>query len=150
MRALVLLLVLATPTLAGAPRYHAHTLLATGGSCPVGAPGVAPDGAAWGISLSGLAAWKATVCPEAGQTLSGTGTLAICTYSAAPWGPGAWALSALEIDMGGKASTLTHPCIELPQYLVGVALSDRIFLLPDNVGVSGGLTVTVYLTGESR
>jgi len=150
MRALACLIVLATPALAGAPRYHTYSVAVTGAACPVGAPGVGPDGVEWGISLSGLRGWKATVCPSAGQTFSGSGQILACTYAAPTWGPGAWALSTFAFDLSGKTSTLTHPCLELSQLEVAVALSDRVYLLPAAVGVSGGTTLTVYLTGETR
>src|SRR5690349_9120888 len=137
-------------SLAGMPRYHAHTIAVASGTCPVGTPGLAPDGVEWGISLSGLRAWKATICPESGRTFTGSGAVRACVYSALPWGPGQWAPSSITFDLTGRSSTLAHPCLEMVHLEVGVALSDRVFLLPESVGVSGGTTLTVYLAGELR
>jgi len=151
MRALACLLVLATPALAGAPRYHTYSVAVSGAVCPVGAPGIGPDGVEWGISLSALRGWTATLCPAVGQTFTGSGAIAACVYSAAPWGPGSWAFSPwVTFDLTGKTSALAHPCIELPHLETVVGLSDRVYLLPVAVGVSGGATLTIYLTGELR
>lgn len=138
-------------SLTGSPRYHAHTVAVSGAVCPTGTPGLAPDGVEWGISLSGVQGWKATICPESGQTFTGYGEVRVCTYAAPPWGPAKWALSShVVFGLLGKTSTVDNPCLELPQMDATVALSDRIYLLPVAVGVSGGTTMTVYLTGETR
>lgn len=152
LRVLFLLLLLPMSALAGAPRYHTHTLTIASAGCPTGTPGLAPDGVEWGISLSGLHGFKITVCPAAGQTITGAGSLKMCTYSPAPWGPGQWALSVdFTISMSGKTSTLANPCIEFAQLQPVVALSDRVFVYPStDFGVSGGGPLTVYLTGELR
>jgi hypothetical protein len=76
----------------------------------------------------------------------------VCTYSNTPWGPGEWALSPeMTWDMTDVTSTADNPCIEFSQLQPVVALSDRVFVYPStDFGVSGGATVTVYLTGETR
>lgn len=136
---------------AGAPRYHTHTITVSTSACPTGSPGLASDGVAWGISLSNLRGFKATVCPASGQTITGVGSVKVCTYSATPWGPGSWALSELEWDFTGITSTVSNPCRELTQLLPVVALSDRVFVYPStDFGISGGTTVTIYLVGEER
>jgi hypothetical protein len=133
------------------PRYHTNTFTISTAACPTGTPGLAPDGIAWGISLSEVRGFKATVCPASGQTITGVGSLKICTYSATPWGPGSWALSDLAWDFTDRTSTADNPCREVSQLLTVVALSDRVFVYPStDFGVSGGTTLTVYLVGETR
>jgi hypothetical protein len=150
---LLILLILPWAAQAGEARYHPTPTVFTiaTAECPTGSPGLAPDGIAWGISLSELRGFKATICPEVGQTITGVGSMKICTYSATPWGPGAWALSELEWDMTDVTSTSTHRCRELSQLMPVVSLSDRVFVYPSqDFGVSGGTTLTVYLVGERR
>jgi hypothetical protein len=148
---ILLVLLTSSTALAGAPRYHEHTFTISTAACPTGEPGQAPDGVDWGISLSGLRGFKATVCPAAGHALTGAGSIKVCTYSARPWGPGSWALSELAWDFTGLTSTVDNPCRELTHLMPVVALSDRVFLYPStDFGVSGGTTLTVHLVGELR
>lgn len=134
----------------GYPYYHTYTVATSGATCPTGAPGTGPDGVTWGISLANVRGWKATICPEANQTFTGTGQVRACTYAASPWGPAQWAFSShVAFDLLGKTSTAAHPCLELPNVQVLVSFSDRVYLLPVGLGVSGGTTVTVYLVGET-
>jgi hypothetical protein len=145
---------------AGAPRYRQNaagapvpdTFTIASAACPTGSPGVSADGLTPGISLSGLRGFKVTVCPAAGQTITGVGLLKVCTYAAEPWGPGEWALSPeMTWDMTDVTSTADNPCIEFSQLQPVVALSDWVFVYPStDFGVSGGTTLTVYLTGETR
>lgn len=137
---------------AGSPVYAApYTFTIASAACPTGtSPG---PGNGWGISLAGLRGFKATLCPADGQTITGlAGAIKVCVYSAAPWGPGKWALSELKWTMTtADATTTDNPCRELYQLQTVVGLSDRVFVYPStDFGVSGGSTLTVYLVGETR
>lgn len=133
------------------PVYHQHTLTISTAACPTGNPGTAPDGVTWGISLAGVKAWSVTVCAEDGETISGTGSLKVCTYSAEPWGPGEWVLSPrFTWIMTADDSTTAEDkrCIEMETTTVGVDLSDRVFVYPStDFGVSAGTTLEVHLKG---
>lgn len=139
---------------AGTPVYHRHDFsnLATS-ACPTGAPGNAPDGYPWGISLAGLQGWTAQICPlTEGATLTGDGAVYVCTYSATPWGVGEWSLAprftwTMTAD---DATTTDNPCMKLEDVPVYVDLSDRVFVYPStDFGVSSG-GVSVYLYGAKR
>jgi hypothetical protein len=139
---------------AGSPVYHRHDFSNLADSaCPTGAPGNAPDGYPWGISLSGLQGWTANICPlTEGAYLTGAGSIHVCTYSATPWGPGSWALAPrFTWTMGASdATTADNPCFKLEDVPVYVDLSDRVFVYPStDFGVSSG-GVSVYLYGSKR
>lgn len=148
----LLVLLASSAAHAGAPRPNRYSVSIATAACPTGTPGVGADGDAYGISLSGLRGWKAAVCPEEGETLTGAGSLKVCTYSQELWGMGAWALSPeFSWNMTGRASTADHPCIQLMDVPVYIGLSDRVYVYPStDFGISGGTTVTVYLVGEER
>jgi hypothetical protein len=137
---------------AGSPVYHRHDFANLGDSaCPSGAPGNAPDGYPWGISLAGVKGWTVTVKPMTeGATLTGEGSLYVCVYSATPWGPGEWVLSPrfTWTMTSDDATTADHPALRLEDVPVYVGHSDRLYVYPStDFGVSSG-GVSVYLEGE--
>jgi hypothetical protein len=135
---------------AGAPVYHTHTFAIGSAECPSGAPGLAPDGFPWGISLAGLRGWKLVVCPAAGETLAGTGSITLCAYSAMPWGPALWTFAPeFTVSMTGKAGDAADRCVTaISDTTVIVGLADRILAIPSDD--FGGTTATFYLIGEGR
>lgn len=152
----------AWPAEAGAPRYRTdndsdpapYTVTISTAAPPTGTPGTAPDGLPWGISLSGLRGWTATVCAESGQTITGAGYLYIAVWKPQPWGPGEWVVSELKWAMAGKTSQ-TKRCIELGQLEPVIALSERVYVYPStDFGVSNlanpAAAITVYLLGETK
>ena len=151
----LLLLLLAVPAMAhaGVPRYNPETITIASAACPTGTPGTDADGVLWGISLYELRGFKVRVCPEEGETITGAGSLKVCTYSPSPYGDGSWALSPeLTWIMTGKTSTADNPCLEFSHLQTVVSLSgERVFVYPStDFGVSGGTTLRVYLSGETR
>jgi hypothetical protein len=156
MRRAVLLFLVALPAIAatGSARYNRETITIASAACPTGAPGLDSDGDPWGISLYDLRGFKVRVCPASGETITGAGTLKVCTYSPSPYGDGTWALSPeLSWDMTGKSSIgSSNPCLEFTHLQTVVSLpGERVFVYPStDFGVSGGTTVRIYLSGESR
>lgn len=139
---------------AGTPVYHRHDFTdLSEAACPTGSPGLAPDGAAWGISLAGLQGWTVEIRPlSEGATLTGAGSIKVCTYSATPWGPGKWSLAPRFVWTMAEsdATTTDNPGIKLEDIPVYVDLSDRVFVYPStDFGVSSG-GVSVYLYGSKR
>lgn len=139
---------------AGTPVYHrAEFSDLSQSTCPTGSPGLAPDGAAWGISLAGLQGWTVNLCPLTnGANFTGAGSVRVCTYSATPWGPGSWSLAPrfTWTMTAGDATTVQNPCLKLEDVPVYVDLSDRVFIYPStDFGVSSG-GVVVHLYGSKR
>lgn len=110
---------------------------------PTTAPVTGTAGA--GLSLAGLYGARVSLCPAAGQTLTGAGSL-----RAYLWHPYAstWMRSP-DLDLSvGSATTSANPCRVWPDWLTGVRQNGAVLYATDGVGVSGGTTVTVRIDGQ--
>jgi hypothetical protein len=156
----LLVALLCAPTAdAGSPRYHPSTITVSTAACPTGTPGTDSDGVEYGISLSGVRAWTVEICPvTADAYFTGAGLLRTCVFSRTDWGSGSWALGP-ELDIGPDGdpttddltTTAANPCRRYWDVEVGVALSDRLYVIPSTtLGLSAGTQVRVRLFGETR
>lgn len=100
-----------------------------------------------GMDLAGVEGARIAVCPTSGQSLTGTGTLRAYLYDPAI---GEWMYDP-DLDLSvSKATTTANRCRVWPDWVTGVRGNGRVLYAPDTVGVSGGTTVTVYLSGQVR
>ncbi len=153
--ALLLAVGLALPSHA-ADRSRSYSVTLASAACPTGTPGKLSDGLEPGISTGGLRSWDVTVCPESGQTFTGTGLLRVCVFRRSPGGPNRWALSPtfywdFADDGTGNpiTSTSSNGCVTFSDVLLGVNDGDLVHVYPEtSLGVSGGTMVSVYLEGQ--
>lgn len=140
--------------LAGTPSWNTYPVTVATADCPptpvLGSPGTNPlDGETYGISLSNLQSWSATICAPAGQTIDAISSIKVCLYSAQPWGPGLW-MESTELLVTPDVPEPAPRCITLADREVKLGLSNRVYLAPIGVILSGGTQVTVYHYGEGR
>lgn len=153
--ALLLTLALGQPA-GAADRYRSYSVTLASAACPTGTPGKLSDGLEPGLATGGLRGWNVTVCPEIGQTFTGTGLLRVCVFRRSPGGPSLWVLSPtfywdFSDDGTGNpiTSTSSNRCVTFSDVLLGVNDGDLVHVYPEtSLGVSGGSTISVYLEGQ--
>lgn len=152
--ALLLVVGLGASSAQAGDRNRQYNVTVASSACPTGTPGLLYDFKPPGIALAGLRSYNVTVCPESGQTFTGTGAWKACVYKEAP-GPMKWTLAPLfYLDMTDDGqgnpitSTLANPCVTFWDFEVGVNDGDLVYVYPTTtMGISGGTVVSVYLEG---
>ena len=110
---------------------------------PTTAPSVGTVGS--GMSLTGVYGARVTLCPTAGQTLTGAGTLRAYYWhsSVATW------MRNPDLDLSvGSATTTANPCRVWPDWTTSVRGGGFILSASDGIGVSGGSAVVVRVDGQ--
>lgn len=101
-----------------------------------------------GLSLSGAYGVRVALCPEAGQTLTGTGNLRAVLWDFDSGAATGW-MNSPDADLQvGSATTLANPCRVWLDRQVAVRSNAALMYVADGVGVSGGNTVTVRLSAQ--
>lgn len=101
-----------------------------------------------GMNLAGTYGVIVSVCPEAGQTLTGTGTLRAVVWDHSAGAASGWMWSP-EADLAmSKVTTLANPCVTFGDRQVAYRAGRALLYVPDGVGVSGGTTVEVRLSAQ--
>lgn len=132
-----------SPCTASCPgRYYWETAPLTR-AAPTAAPVAGAVGA--GMPLTNVIAARISLCPAAGQTLTGTGNLRAYLWhpSAATW------MRSPDLDLAvGTATTSANPCRVWPDSQTGLRTAGNVLYATDTIGVSGGTTVTVRIDGQ--
>lgn len=101
-----------------------------------------------GINLAGAYGVAISVCPEVGQTLTGTGTLRAVLWDFGSGSLAGWMWSP-EADLSvSKTTTLANPCMTWADRAVAFRGARSLLYVADTVGVSGGTTVTIRISAQ--
>lgn len=98
-----------------------------------------------GMSLTGVYGARVSLCPAAGQTLTGAGALRAYYWhnSAGTW------MRNPDLDLSvGSATTTANPCRVWPDWTTSVRGGGFILYASDGIGVSGGTAVVVRVDGQ--
>jgi hypothetical protein len=98
-----------------------------------------------GMDLAGVQGARIGICPAVGQTLTGTGNLRAYLYDPAV---GEWMYDP-DLDLAvSKASPTGVRCRVWPDKPTAFRGPGRILYATDTVGVSGGTTISVFISGQ--
>lgn len=112
-------------------------------AAPTAAPSAGTVGS--GMSLAGVYGARVSLCPAAGQTLTGEGTLRAYYWHNSV---GTWMRNP-DLDLSvGSATTTANPCRVWPDWTTGVRGGGYVLYATDAVGVSGGTAVVVRVDGQ--
>lgn len=98
------------------------------------------------MDLAGVYGARVGVCAGAGETLTGTGTLRAYLYdpAVADW----FYDPDLDLPIAKATPTGARGCRAWPDWVTGMRGGGRVLYAADGVGVSGGTTVNVYVSGQ--